>query len=146
MMKVKTKVCLIIAEILLVACGCSQERVTESEKDSDALFSEQCKLLSTSIDSMARCSDSLAIAELHTHLEKAMAEAAMKHAPQAHLEFSEGKNDTIMRLTDAYLQEYKKTMGRIHPEPVLSETAVIALQTKSEGVAVSKEKETQKSK
>lgn len=133
------KMKLIIAGILLIACGCSQERVAESEKDSDELFSEQCKLLSMAVDSMARCNDSLAIAEMHTRLEEAMAEAAMKHAPQVHLKFSEGKNDTLMRLTDAYLREYKKAMKRTRVESVLQDTAAVDLQTKSIGAESSKE-------
>lgn len=129
---------LIVATLLLIAGGCSQERKKESGKDSDALFSEQCKLLSDARDSMALCSDSLVIAELHANVEDAMAAAAMKHAPEAHLEFSEGKNDTIMRLTDAYLREYKKALKRTLPKPVSPDSAVAVLPIKSENTGSSK--------
>ncbi len=98
--------------LILSACSGSSES-DETTGAADSLFTLTQQALKTYTDSLRIASDSASISSASTGLEERLKEINEKFPLKTDTQLSEGRQDTIIMLTDEYLRVLD---SRLHPK------------------------------
>lgn len=115
----------LISALCIGICGCAREKSTQDRGEASEMYVLICKLTKEYTERLETSPDSADWAEVCTEFEDKLDKINFSYPPDTDLLLTEGQNDTIHLLMQAYVKAREERIhGILHPQVASDSTAV----------------------
>lgn len=115
----------LIATLCVGICGCTREKSSKDRGEASEMYERICKLTKEYTERLETAPDSADWDEVCTEFEDRLDKINFSYPPDTDLLLTEGQNDTIHSLMQAYVKAREERLhGILHPQVATDSTAV----------------------